>query len=109
MSTQHAEVRVWYGMATRPHRMPVEHLEAWGDRLETARTSARLSQRDLARAAGCTQQSLSRVGLGKVEVSDALKIAIAGAIGLPPDFLFPLEPPHRWPPLPAGKWSWTNT
>ena len=85
---------------TGRNRLPPDHLQGWGARLAMARRARGLSQGALARSAGRFQQTISKIETGECGVGDPLKIALADALGVAPDLLFPLAPPDEWPDLP---------
>jgi len=88
---------------TGRNRLPADHLQGWGARLAMARRARGLSQGALARSAGRFQQTVSKIETGECGVGDPLKIALADALGVPPDLLFPLAPPELWPDLPPPR------
>jgi transcriptional regulator with XRE-family HTH domain len=61
----------------------------WGERVARGRRAASLSQADLARRCGVTQQTISDIERGNAAPGERLKLRIAGALGLVPEELFP--------------------
>ena len=55
--------------------------QRWGRNVMAARVNAGLSQVQLARTVGVTQQSISRIETGKHGVKDGLRKRIADAVG----------------------------
>lgn len=64
-------------------------VRAWGARIKARREALAQTQRDLAAAAGTTQQYLSQLERGAVEPGLDLKRRLAAALSTPVDRLFP--------------------
>lgn len=68
-------------------------LDLWAALLYEARRSRRMSQPQLARAAGVAQQTISKLERGRLCPHDRLKLRLAAALDVQPSVLFP------WPSL----------
>lgn len=68
-------------------------LELWAVLLYEARRGRRMSQPELARAAGVAQQTISKLERGLLCPHDRLKLRLATALDVEPALLFP------WPSL----------
>ncbi|HEX7134791.1 MAG TPA: helix-turn-helix transcriptional regulator [Iamia sp.] len=69
-------------------------LELWARFVAHGRRARHLSQAELGRRAGVTQQTISKIEAGLVCPPDRLKARLAAALEVPPGDLFP------WPPRP---------
>lgn len=79
---------------SRPARVDTDRavnylLEEWADRVRDARRSAELSQLDLARQVGVSQQTISKLEHAEIRPSDPVKLAIAVAFDVEVPELFP--------------------
>ena len=63
----------------------------WGQNVARRRKELRLSQLDLAKAVGVTQQTISSIERGEHAPSDALKVRLVQHLEEPGAVLFPLE------------------
>lgn len=61
----------------------------WGEGVRALRGLHRLTQIELAEAAGTTQATISRLENGAQDISDALRVRIARALQTDPHALFP--------------------
>lgn len=61
----------------------------WGEGVRALRGLHRLTQEQLAEAAGTTQTTISRLESGSHEISDALRVRISRALQTDPHALFP--------------------
>ena len=68
---------------------PEPPVELWASLVRHARRSRRLSQTQLAVAAGVTQQSISKIEQADICPHDRLKLRLAVALDVPPSDLFP--------------------
>lgn len=68
-------------------------MDLWGALLFEARRNRRMSQPRLARAAGVTQQTISKLEAGRLCPNDRVKLRLAAALDVQPSMLFP------WPSL----------
>lgn len=71
--------------------MPIELQVSWGRRLRELRTEREMSGSELAKAAGVTRQHIQRIETGQTAVSDAVRIAIANALGVQVGDIFDYE------------------
>lgn len=82
-------------------RWPEVPLWLWGPLVREARLHRNMTQPQLGRRAGVSQQSISRLERGEMCPHDQLKLRLAYALGVPVATLFPwpdpLEPPPRRP------------
>lgn len=67
----------------------------WGIRVDQQMRALRMSESRLARLAGTTPQTISRVRSGEVVAREPLRIAIAVALLAEPGQLFPMPPKAR--------------
>lgn len=61
----------------------------WGEGVRALRGLHRLTQEQLAEAAGTTQTTISRIENGSPEISDSLRVRIARVLQTDPHALFP--------------------
>lgn len=63
----------------------------WAEGVKILRAAHRMTQEQLAEAAGTTQSRISEVENGRRTISDALRVRIARALQTDPYVLFPYE------------------
>lgn len=68
---------------------PPENRPVWGEGVRALRGLHRLTQEQLAEAAGTTQTTISRLEKGTQDISDALRVRIARVLQTDPHALFP--------------------
>jgi transcriptional regulator with XRE-family HTH domain len=61
----------------------------WGRRVRSRRKALGLSQAELATRAGSSSAHVSNIEVGRTSVSDEVRVALAGALGVRPVELFP--------------------
>lgn len=72
---------------------PEVPIDLWAALVYEARRSRRMTQPQLARAAGVAQQTISKLERGLLCPHDRVKLRLAAALGVQPSVLFP------WPSL----------